>query len=181
MSTPISPSELASMNPIDDYKPITDTDFFVPKGAKLDPEVKQQWLDYLRGGDFKQVTGGLKNFRSDADDNLTDEIGYCCLGVLCEVAVKNSILPESVREKESGRWVPDPNDDDDDEGHWEEWPEEEAPALPSWAYAAGYSDMPPSSVYDWSGLSIHVAKYLAHKNDDGATFGEIADFIEREL
>ncbi len=37
--------------------------------------------------------------------------------------------------------------------------------------------MPPDKVYDWSGLPHRVAKYLATKNDEGATFAQIADWI----
>lgn len=41
----------------------------------INASIKKKWLKALRSGDFAQSTGGLKN-----DD------GYCCLGVLAEVA-----------------------------------------------------------------------------------------------
>jgi hypothetical protein len=62
---------------------------------KLSAPVKK-WLQALRSGKFKQTTG-----------QLADEVGHCCLGVACEVAIKegvikkynhqNGMLPEKVR------------------------------------------------------------------------------------
>jgi hypothetical protein len=44
------------------------------RGKQMDAELKAKWIAALRGGEFKQTTGWLK-----------DERGYCCLGVLCVV------------------------------------------------------------------------------------------------
>lgn len=46
---------------------------------KLGPN-QQAWVDALRSGNFKQITGALQ-----------DDGGYCCLGVACEVAGKNGV------------------------------------------------------------------------------------------
>lgn len=46
-------------------------------------DVKKEWIDALRSGEFKQATGHLK----------TDS-GFCCLGVLCEL----------YRRKHGGQW-----------------------------------------------------------------------------
>jgi len=43
---------------------------------KMDPELKQKWLDALRGGDYAQHRGELFDGTS----------GFCCLGVLADVA-----------------------------------------------------------------------------------------------
>lgn len=39
----------------------------------------KKWITALRSKKYKQTTGELKN----------SESGYCCLGVLCEVAIEN--------------------------------------------------------------------------------------------
>jgi len=44
---------------------------------KMNPEVKELWLAALRSGEYKQ---GRQRLRTD------DE--FCCLGVLCDLAVK---------------------------------------------------------------------------------------------
>lgn len=43
----------------------------------MTPTVKAKWTEALRNGRYKQTIGTLK-----------DEVGYCCLGVLCNVALK---------------------------------------------------------------------------------------------
>lgn len=54
---------------------------------KLDPEVKAKWVEALRSGKYKQ-----------GRYNLHYKDTYCCLGVLCEVAVQEGVLlpPEVV-------------------------------------------------------------------------------------
>lgn len=41
----------------------------------MDQELKAKWVKALRSGDYKQT-----------QDFLRDEDGFCCLGVLCDVA-----------------------------------------------------------------------------------------------
>ena len=43
-------------------------------------EVKQQWVTALRSGEYAQGNGHLRK-----DDE------YCCLGVLCDIAVKAAV------------------------------------------------------------------------------------------
>lgn len=46
--------------------------------TKLNPEVKQQWIDALRSGTYTQAQGNLRQIEDNAGS-----VGYCCLGVLC--------------------------------------------------------------------------------------------------
>lgn len=45
---------------------------------KMNPKVKEKWVAALRSGKFKQARSAL---RVESEDG----VGYCCLGVLCEV------------------------------------------------------------------------------------------------
>lgn len=47
----------------------------------MNPEVKKKWLDALRSGKYKQGKDQLKQ-EQDGD------CAYCCLGVLCDLFVK---------------------------------------------------------------------------------------------
>jgi hypothetical protein len=47
----------------------------------MNPDVKQMWLKDLRSGEFEQGQGYLR-----AEDK------YCCLGVLCEIAVREGVI-----------------------------------------------------------------------------------------
>lgn len=46
--------------------------------CKMDPEIKQRWLQALKSGDYQQTTGYLR-----------DSLGYCCLGVLTDLYYKD--------------------------------------------------------------------------------------------
>lgn len=48
--------------------------------AKLKPEIKELWTDALLSGDYEQ---GTKNLNRDGK--------FCCLGVLCDLAVKSGV------------------------------------------------------------------------------------------
>lgn len=54
---------------------------------KMNPEIKALWLAALRSGEYKQGRGALS---SDGE--------YCCLGVLCDIMVKQLDLELEVKE-----------------------------------------------------------------------------------
>lgn len=58
-------------------------------------EIKERWIQKLESDRYDQTTGELRN-----DD------GFCCLGILCEVAVEDGIL---TRAEEVGYTAPDRN------------------------------------------------------------------------
>jgi hypothetical protein len=54
------------------------------------------WVDALRSGDYPQAHRTLYRHTSpaggyDAEDEDLSSVGYCCLGVLCDLAVKNGV------------------------------------------------------------------------------------------
>lgn len=52
----------------------------------MDPELKKKWVDALRSGRYNQTIAHLKVVQSFHSGEETINPGYCCLGVLCEVA-----------------------------------------------------------------------------------------------
>lgn len=46
----------------------------------MNPEVRQEWTAALRSGEYPKAQGYLHT-----------EDGYCCLGVLCDIAVKHEV------------------------------------------------------------------------------------------
>jgi hypothetical protein len=131
-------------------------------------EIAKKWVAALRSGEYKQGQGNLRN-----SDNT-----FCCLGVLCDLAQKEGILPEpEIRE-------------------YAEYYKYEG--------AAYYT---PPKVQEWAGLATvngnlrresedvsypqieFIDRYginkksldLAHANDTGATFATIADIIEANI
>lgn len=47
----------------------------------MNPEVKELWIAALESGEFSQT-----------QNRLRDDDGYCCLGVLCELAVQRGVI-----------------------------------------------------------------------------------------
>jgi hypothetical protein len=119
------------------------------------PEIKSRWLDALRSGDFAQTTASLR----------THDNRYCCLGVLCELALRDGI----VRREDGERWSIYIATDD----------------------GGGQSDSNlPDAVQEWAGLDEADPLLSDGNNSEDAsewndiehkTFAQIADLIERSL
>lgn len=118
----------------------------------MDQVIKQRWVEALRSGEYEQTIGTLHN----------DE-GFCCLGVLCDLAYKEGAVTRT-------------RIDDMRHGYGTRL---EVGVLPpevvSWA---GMEDSDPVVAEDGDdGLFT-----LAELNDEeGCTFEEIADIIEEQL
>ena len=119
------------------------------------PEIKAAWLTALRGGLYSRTTGTLQ-----------DEEGYCCLGVLCDLAAQEKI----------GTWQ------NLDNPYYREF---------SCGDIDFRTDTLPLSVQIWAGLDSgnpQVGGHTLASWNDGTeplqreySFTEIADMIEREL
>ena len=123
----------------------------------MKPEIKNLWVEALRSGNYEQGTEYLhQNYKNDfAQDQ------YCCLGVLCEIALETGIGLELDVTKYNSRILYN-----------------------------GEDQYLPDKVIEWAGLEdvadgsgdIRVQNTtLASLNDGAYTFGEIADIIEKEL
>ena len=108
-------------------------------------KLKEKWVAALRSGEYCQTEG-----------SLIDEHGYCCLGVLCDVAG----IPQ--------------NEDED-------FVDRQGCKLGN----LGSSPAASVNLIKRGGLngvlSGGVRQSLAMMNDNGATFDEIADEIEENL
>lgn len=125
---------------------------------KMNSLVKERWLEALRSGKYKQAQNLLKH-----TDKNNENPEFCCLGVLCELAVESNIISPS-----------EMNIDEE------------------WAYM-GHSDLTPPEVSDWAGFSdsnpevaidddLRYTLCLSDLNDTYAyDFEKIADIIEEVL
>src|SRR5258708_27314920 len=69
----------------------------------MNAEVKKKWVDALKSGEYQQTTGTLK-----------DNNSYCCLGVLCDLYIKEHtgvswdtllpLYPDSERHAKLATW-----------------------------------------------------------------------------
>lgn len=63
-------------------------------------ENMQQWIEALRGGDFKQVTGSLCG-----DTEVPGELGYCCLGVAESIRLCDARPEGGLPDTELAEWL----------------------------------------------------------------------------
>lgn len=104
-------------------------------------EVIERWVAALRSGKYEQ-----------AHEVLNDGVGFCCLGVLCDLAAKDG----------GPQW---------DRDHYFMGEETELPQeMALWIDPKHGLAGPKSILHD-----------LARKNDAGSTFVELANIIERDL
>lgn len=109
----------------------------------------RKWVNALRSGEYKQTVGYLHNDK-----------GYCCLGVLCDVAIKNGL-------------------------DLEEYPTLDDDSKPCIGYGDSWSQLPREAV-DWAGLEcpnpfLNDDYDAVSLNDDlRKNFNQIADLIEKK-
>jgi hypothetical protein len=133
-------------------------------------DVKKEWVAALRGGDYQQTSGYLA-MRIEGGP----EWGYCCLGVLTDLACKAGVDGVRIADHNGHPQVEVADDGDD----WEEYGDEDLPlAVIRWAGLED-ADCPSNPMVEGHNLSVW--------NDDGPDdtdaldFEGIADLIERNL
>lgn len=127
--------------------------------CRMNAEARRLWVDALRSDRYQQGTGALHTVG-----------GYfCCLGVLCEVALEQGMQL---------RVAPVPHDTHrlSYEGEDSYLPDE----VVAWAGLSFANPTVPQPVYPGGDLATPVT--LADLNDvTGLSFAEIADLIEKHL
>jgi hypothetical protein len=118
---------------------------------EMDPQIRASWVTALRSGKYRQTIGCLR-----------DDYGCDGLGVLCELAVQNGVIPPGV------------------------------PGSGAWKYGRTGEDWTlPPEVQDWAGLPAADPLVLTDPGDGRRpiglsgltddyewTFAQIADAIE---
>ena len=123
--------------------------------------IENKWIPALRSGDYKQ---GQHALRYDDDT-------FCCLGVACDLIDPNA-WDAGTRLKFNSPMS------------FKAW-EDKHPVHDQFCRSSCYS-LPTSTrlgaVLDTVEVTgIQVMDLVAEKNDDGASFADIADFIESEV
>lgn len=126
----------------------------------MNKEIKQKWIEALRSGKYKQGTAALRK----KDYLQKGKPEFCCLGVLCEIAIKEGVIKDP---KKYDRYYN------------------------TYLYPEIYGDqLLPLKVVKWAGLEdvnpsvigpLGKTTSLADLNDKGFNFTEIADLIEQKL
>lgn len=144
---------------------------------RLHPEIKEQWVAALRSGEYQQGKSYLTRFEYDGDG--TTRRLDCCLGVLCDLAVQAGVVDTVEREDDLIGYAYS-----DVTGvpprqvtQWAYGLADDEPGSDTWTVEWRFQD--PTDPDDEGHLGT---KGLYDLNDqDGLSFAEIADVIEREL
>lgn len=139
----------------------------------MNKEIKERWIAALRSGEYSQSSGYLS----------TDE-GYCCLGVLCEIALQDQVVIKTKDSSIDEHFVYTSKIDpvDRDTGvlplavvAWSGMPNRN-PNITSTK-----EEVSPNIFSEFGNEYNEVTATLAGFNDNGATFEQIADLIEKYL
>jgi hypothetical protein len=132
----------------------------------MNPEIKERWVARLESGKDAQTTGYLANNN-----------GFCCLGVLCEIAVEDGIvIKRTVDEADGEQNYISKVDEEDASGS--ELPN----AVSVWAGLTTDDKYNPRVQIPY-GLDGELSYFhLSELNDDlSMTFPEIAKIIKEHL
>lgn len=140
-------------------------------------DIAKAWVAELRSGKWTQTTGSLRrgpplSALMPPDYNDPDDAAYCCLGVLCELAVRAGRCPMPVWSELDHAWMYGIHPDEKSAA-----PRDRAGTL-------------PAVVQEWAGMRTENGDYdrlpdgssqcaLTVDNDNGKSFEEIAATIER--
>jgi hypothetical protein len=129
----------------------------------MKPEVKAQWIAALRNGEYQQ-----------GQMSLSKDGKFCCLGVLCDLAVKAGVIPAPSTRNTLG---------DDLYGT-----EDKCDVLPAEVKVwAGLVEANPGVDMDQAPAGTRALECAAGKeslagvNDSGTPFALIADIIDRQF
>lgn len=134
--------------------------------AKMNPEIKALWVQALRSGAYEQGEGYLhQTITDDATGDTVDT--FCCLGVLCDLALDNGVNMD-VTSTGNGLTVYD----------------DRTSFLPyvvqEWAGVTGDGTLGTPIELTVNGETIDEDS-LVGLNDGGMTFEQIANVIEGNL
>lgn len=139
-------------------------------------EFYTQWLAALRSGEYQQGVATLRH-----------EDTYCCLGVACDIATKNGMGRWISTEHQNSRFVDDLMDP---RAHSEDARIETGILTEGLSGFLGMNETGSFEIrrvdeVDWedgepeaAGENRPLDHWLTALNDDGFTFGQIADLIE---
>lgn len=134
----------------------------------MNPERKAEWIAALRSGEYRQGSDYLA--RTDADGNMT----YCCLGVLCDLAVKAGVDVQVVQSMNNLAYDGQISVTPDSVAQWAGLPDQNPTVIVGWEVPDGEGHTVSFSLAEMNDGS-QTYNYPAH------TFEQIAQAIEENL
>jgi hypothetical protein len=149
--------------------------------GRMEPGIKAQWLSALRSGEYKQGQGKLAKVAESGEKQ------YCCLGVLCDIAIRNKVPGLSAEQRKDDNAITftgpgGANDRSMPPGPFASWAKlpTRDPLIPISEVHAHQAANPSAPRHGANDKPNHWTT-LASLNDRGFSFAFIADMIEKYL
>ena len=122
----------------------------------MKPEIQKKWTEALESGEYRQTKNVLTRRHKNGQKS------FCCLGVLCDLAVKEKVIPSPTPVQEMVGW--------------------------KFVDVLRYAFAPfllPQEVMDWAGITTSDGYFsdgsetLTTLNDNGVRFKTIAKQIKK--
>ena len=132
--------------------------------TKMNPEVKQKWIDALRSGKYEQ-----------GSEKLRSQQGYCCLGVLCDLYSKEQNVDWDFR-GDNDYFQPT------DYWYFEDQSEFLPDSVKEWAgLPVGNPSVRVDVTEEDDENDWFYKDEIANLNDSGYTFNELSNVIEQQF
>lgn len=145
-------------------------------------EHRRKWVAALRSGEYAQAKEAL---REPAEQRLDGKVGYCCLGVACEVAIQNGVdfvrlNPNDPADYEYWGWKDetDYNEQDEPIGSFDWQDEQDAELPPALKQYYGITSTGTLLEEAYKTDDSGTRRDLIGLNDNDWTFEQIAGVIE---
>lgn len=132
--------------------------------TKMNPEVKQKWIDALRSGKYEQ-----------GSEKLRTVTGYCCLGVLCDLYAQEHDTQWEFRGNEETNLQPM------DYWYFGDQSEFLPESVMDWAELKTPNPNVRIDVEDGDEDNWYYQDQIANVNDSGYSFNQIAEVIQQQL
>lgn len=118
-------------------------------------DIKARWIEALKSGEYPQTKNALHRLRQIAEDFPPE--GFCCLGVLCEIAVQDEVIDVDLTSRASV-------------------------AL----YDHEYTGYLPETVVKWSGIDLDMGddagvRFSYREIEDLLTESEAVDVLSKNM
>ena len=139
----------------------------------MNRDIAQRWVDALRSGDYEQ---GKERLARKGEDGKTK---FCCLGVLCEIAVADGIVERKWYDGDEDTYYQTVDASDDSSCTSLPLAVREWAGL-KWQPGSVVDPQITSEVYADEDGDDYPASFVDLNDSAGYAFAQIADVIERD-
>lgn len=165
----------------------------------MDATIKARWVEALRSGEYEQAKGSL------IVEAPSGKMEYCCLGVLCDLAVQDGAIDPPIRYEDTDFYTDEERAEftNGEREYSGEWVFANGTVFPDGTGGPRYQgEILPQAVMSWAGLveqnpiisdveglmgsplddedEVYESEAASYNDDLHADFATIAELIEKD-